>query len=495
MKNKIVVAEATSTAFNYLEDIRTLGYEPVILEAYLPDGYARRMLDEERKIKYSHIKYPITILKEDPDYDVTLRAVKALDPLLVMPGGEEGVVIGTRLADDLGMTGNSYSNIANMTQKSAMHQSLKKAGLRYIRGAEVKSWEDCLRFLEETGTEDVVLKHDHGAASVGVHLVHGREELYAAFEQEHGADNNMFGEADTHFLLQERIFGTEYIVNTISRDGIPALTSVFKYYKKRTPSGAIIYSGNESINEPDEREKELIDYALKAVCALGITDGPVHGEYMIDKKGPVLIEANCRVMGGSAPSDFLDKVFGYHETEVILNSMLDKEYHRRFREKPYKPLRKGFAKDFAAASDQTISFSGVIPILLGLKSFHSGWVENAGRTNMLRETVDLETETGCIYLVHDDPEVVKREFELLEYIEENYPKLFQSDEPLFLPPEDASQITPEIERVLNEDTEVLINAILTYYRNGAQGEPVVPEALLDAVPYNRRIMELIQGLC
>ena len=33
MKNKIVVVEATSTAFNYLEDIRALGYEPVILEA------------------------------------------------------------------------------------------------------------------------------------------------------------------------------------------------------------------------------------------------------------------------------------------------------------------------------------------------------------------------------------------------------------------------------------------------------------------------------
>ena len=102
-------------------------------------------------------------------------------------------------------------------------------------------------------------------------------------------------------MLQERIFGDEYIVNTISRDGVPALTSVFRYYKKRTAAGAIIYSGVESISEPDERERALIDYALKTVRALGITDGPVHGEYMIDKNGPVLIEANCRVMGGSAP--------------------------------------------------------------------------------------------------------------------------------------------------------------------------------------------------
>ena len=47
-----------------------------------------------------------------------------------------------RLANDLGMVGNSYSNIVNMTRKSLMHQSLKKAGLRHIRGTEVKSRED-----------------------------------------------------------------------------------------------------------------------------------------------------------------------------------------------------------------------------------------------------------------------------------------------------------------------------------------------------------------
>lgn len=258
---------------------------------------------------------------------------------------------------------------------------------------------------------------------------------------------------------------------------------------------AIIYRGDGSVNDPTNEEKELIDYALKTVCALGITDGPVHGEYMIDKNGPVLIEANCRVMGSSAPSGFLDKVFGYHETEVILNSMLDKEYHRKFLQRPYKPLRKGYVKDFSASCDQPISSSGIVPILLGMKSFYSGWVENAGRTDMLHETVDLETETGCIYMVHDDPEVVEREFEMLMYIEDNYPKLFQSDEPLFLPPEDASRITPEIESVLNEDTEVLISRIMSWYKAGAQGESVVPEALLEASPYNRRIMELLRSFC
>lgn len=183
MKNRIVVAEPMSTAFGFLEDIRQRGYEPVILESYIPEGYARRLMDEERKIKYSRIKYPITIIKEDPDYAVTLQKVRELDPLLVIAGGEEGVVIGTRLADDLGLTGNPFSNIDKMTQKSVMHDALKEAGLRYIRGEEVSSLEDCLLFLEKTGKQDVVLKHVHGVASVGVHLVRGREELAAALRQ------------------------------------------------------------------------------------------------------------------------------------------------------------------------------------------------------------------------------------------------------------------------------------------------------------------------
>ncbi len=187
-------------------------------------------MDEERKIKYSRINYPITIIKENPDYEVTLREIQSLDPLLVLVGGEEGVIIGTRLADDLNLPGNPYKNIAKMTQKSVMHNTLKEAGLRYIQGEEVNSVKDCLSFLEKTENEDIVLKHVHGVASVGVHMIHGKEELIAAFRQEKTSEN-MFGEKENRLMLQERILVEEYIVNTISRNGVPALTSLFRYYK------------------------------------------------------------------------------------------------------------------------------------------------------------------------------------------------------------------------------------------------------------------------
>ena len=199
-------------------------------------------------------------------------------------------------------------------------------------------------------------------------------------------------------------------------------------------------------------------------------------------------------MRGGTPAGFLDLVFGYHETEVVLDCMLDSNYHRDFLQRPYRPLRKGFVKDFYSDRDKTISSSGIVPILTNMKSYYSGWVENAGRTDVIHETVDLETETGCVYLVHDDPEVVKHDFELLMEIEEHYPKLLYSDEPLFLLPENESEITPEIEKVLNMDTEILISKIIAYNRNGEKGAPVVPEKLLDASPYNRSVMEMLERI-
>jgi hypothetical protein len=49
----------------------------------------------------------------------------------------------------------------------------------------------------------------------------------------------------------------------------------------------------------------------------------MHNEIKLDKKGPVLIEANCRVGGGSMPAKYLDKILGHHETDIVVKSYLN----------------------------------------------------------------------------------------------------------------------------------------------------------------------------
>ena len=129
-----------------------------------------------------------------------------------------------------------------------------------------------------------------------------------------------------------------------------------------------------------------------------------------------------------------------------------------------------------------------------MESFYSGWMENAGKTDKLPETIDLETETGCVYLVHEDGTAAKRDFDLLMFIEEKYTDLLHSDTALFLPPEDDSELTPEVMYILNSDKETLIFNIISFYKNGSNGNLIVPEKLLKANPYNREIMDLLKNI-
>ena len=105
---------------------------------------------------------------------------------------------------------------------------------------------------------------------------------------------NIYGEKIEEFIVQERIKGEEYYVNTCSCDGVHQVSLIWKYGKVKTAEGGIIYDTIETINELGIGESEMVEYAYKVADALGIKYGPVHGEYMIDEKGPVLIEVNCR---------------------------------------------------------------------------------------------------------------------------------------------------------------------------------------------------------
>lgn len=113
-------------------------------------------------------------------------------------------------------------------------------------------------------------------------MINSLEELFTK--------TNRYGDKNNNLLIQERINGTEYIVNTVSCNGQHRVTLIWKYKKVKTSEGAMIYDTCETVNELNLGEAEMVEYAYDVADALGIQYGPVHGEYMIDEKGPVLIE-------------------------------------------------------------------------------------------------------------------------------------------------------------------------------------------------------------
>ena len=93
----------------------------------------------------------------------------------------------------------------------------------------------------------MVIKRTRGAGSQGVYLCHGREEALCAVEKELKFSIKNQDE-DVALLMQERITGTEYIVNTVSCNGRHRVVSMWIYDKVRLADGTNAYNYAQTVN-------------------------------------------------------------------------------------------------------------------------------------------------------------------------------------------------------------------------------------------------------
>ncbi|MCR4611872.1 MAG: ATP-grasp domain-containing protein [Lachnospiraceae bacterium] len=415
MRN-IVIVEAISTGYNLVEDARRRGYNPIVLE--LP-GEPSEDFARDREKAYNLCYERPTIIRAHDDYNETLSMVKELDPVIVLQSSEGAVGYATRLAEDLGLKGNPTKNIPAMTMKNAMHEALKKAGIRYIRGKVITKVDEAIQFCKENGFDKAVVKPIESAGSQGLFLCDNLDEVENAVSTLM-TYNDIYGRPIERAIVQERITGTEYIVNTASCMGKHRLNSILRYKKVKTPEGGYIYDYAESVNSLEHGHTQLVEYAFQVADAIGFQYGVIHGEYMLDDKGPVLIEVNCRPMGAMMEDRFLDSVFGEHESDVMMDTYLDPKGFSIRLKKPYCPIRQGALKLIMIPKDMDVENHPIWVIAKQLRSLYKISVSNSLSPVHYKKTRDLETAGGVIFLVHDDEDIVNADLEILRTIEKKY---------------------------------------------------------------------------
>ena len=419
MKN-IVVVECKSTGKNFIEDIANMGYNPIILQTRVANTEEGKSYLQAIRNGLDSLKHDFELIHEKDTYEETLEMVKEYDPLLVLPANERGVILASKLAYDLDLLCNDVANLDAMTLKDAMQNRIAECGLRHIRGKKVTHLEDALEFYDSEELTDVVIKPVYGAGSTSVRICESREEFINVFKLL-ATRTNQYGDENEEFLIQERINGEEYIVNTVSSEGIHRVTTVWKYHKIKTNDGAILYDSMDSVNELSIGEAKMIEYAYKVADALGIKYGSVHGEYMIDEKGPVLIEVNCRPMGGDMSVEFLDRVSGQHETDSILYAYLKPDLFKEQLKKQYQLYAHASLKFFIVPKGIVARSAPMKNISLKLKSHLRTSLDDIdyGNSKYYVKTEDLDTSPGTMYLVHEDLSVVQKDIEFIRNIEKN----------------------------------------------------------------------------
>lgn len=242
-------------------------------------------------------------------YEETLEMVREYNPVLVIPANERGVILATKLANDLNLLCNPIENLDAMTLKDKMQERLAENGLRHIKGKVVRSLDEAIEYYDDESLNEVVIKPVYGAGSVGVRICLNRKEMIDVLTEQFDKDNS-YGDEITEYVVQERIDGEEYIVNTVSNNGVHRITTIWKYKKQKTSEGGQVYDYAHTVNKLNIGEASLVEYAYDVCDAIGIKYGAVHGEYMVDDKGPILIEVNCRPMGANLEAEFVDRISG-----------------------------------------------------------------------------------------------------------------------------------------------------------------------------------------
>ena len=412
----VIVVDPYSTGCLIVREFKLRGYQVVALWTF---GFAEEMKTHV-PIACGHLDYLANVDEVENSLDATVASLQAAcgDHKMVacLAGGEAGVDLADAMSEKLGLLTNGPD--ACRRDKKIQQEVIKAAGLRSVRQAGGAIFDEVESFLQEEEFP-VVLKPTASAGSDGVKLCSTFEEAKEHFELLMNSQMVNGGDCPS-VLCQEFLRGKEYVVDHVSRDGVHKTVMLWVYDKRPANGAAFVYFGCHPVNSESPEAKILIPYVRGVLDALGIKNGPSHGEVIMTKDGPCLVEMNCRAHGGDGSWRPLCRALtgGYSQVEATVDSFMDPVQFHKLPNKPPSP--------FKAAGDYVIMVSysrGKVKgtpgfeVIKHLPSFVS--LESGVKVgDEVEYTTDLITSIGSVILMHPDEEVLKKDIEFIRYMEE-----------------------------------------------------------------------------
>ena len=364
-----------------------------------------------------------------------IKAVKGVHIENFMVGCESGVELCDELTERwvndhkaarLGthVTTNGTAMSLARRDKYEMGEAVRKASIRAVKQIEVNEgrFDEVLDFVNEvadpsTGRFRVVLKPAMSAGSEGVYFATSKEECKKYFNLIYGA-TNVFGMVNTKVLVQEFLEGKEYVVDSVSVEGIHKTVAIWEYDKRVCNGAQFVYFGMRLYESADGAvEESLVTYMHQVLNALDVKHGPSHGEVMMTATGPCLVEVGCRPHGGEGTFVRLaDGPIGYNQ----LTAMIDAHENRsKFYKMPHRPRKlKSHSMEVCLVNRLEGRLCGIPKMgeITALESFVEAEMKmNVGE--MLPLTVDFLTSPGAIMLCHADRDQLNRDADKIHELE------------------------------------------------------------------------------
>lgn len=417
----IVVVDGISTGRHYPSVIRQFGCQPV----HVASKDLLNLRDNIHLIGSSYedmLKQYVHMFSEERGPDVLAEKLRRLQPVAVVAGTESGVELADFLCEALGLPGNGFAGSAVRRDKFLMHQRLGEAGLRSLRTCRCDTWETARAWATDLDRWPIVVKPPRSAATQGVMMCDSFELLETTFNHLINS-RDIFNELIDEVLLQECAQGTEFVVNTVSREGRHFISSVWQYEKRVIPNGPPLYSGIKLLCTLDDAPEGLIDYTLQVLDVLGVRFGPAHTEIMVTEDGPVLIESGARPMGGDSvlAQSLQAEALGQTQLGVTLEALLAPDKFENRLDVPYAASKFVMCKFFISDREGDIEAVPAVNLLMHLKTFYCADFSEVVQNSRMIQTVDLMTCCGSLSLCGEDEAMVLHDYELACLMEKEMP--------------------------------------------------------------------------
>jgi biotin carboxylase len=361
----------------------------------------------------------------DPDdYEVELAAgddpgqlaaeLARLGVARVVAGAESGVQLADSLSHLMGLPGNRPETSEARKDKSLMMDAVAAAGLAVPYGESFRDADAAARWFEETGLAEAVVKPPSSCATDNVRFCGTAAEVGKSAATVLSADN-LFGQPNDRVLVQERIHGTEYYVNSVSHDGVHKIAEIWRYTKRVGAAGSPVYDYEDPVPVSSTEAKPLVEFVFPVLDALGVVSGAAHTEVMVTSRGPVLIEIGAR-LGGATQPRVVEKYCGVSQTGLLADTLVDPSGLAAFDDTAVGwsgALRNVALINQAAGEVRSLDWVARIEALPTCVALVHGLEPGA----QLRATTNLIDSPGYVYLAADNSEDVDRDYLRLRQLE------------------------------------------------------------------------------
>lgn len=397
----VVMVDPLSTGFCISQRLETYGVKQILVWSDFCPEEIRHLIPPGEK----PIAYMATVDSNGRPKEEVLEEIKGISGKIdaVYIGCETGVNLGEELAQLLSLPTNDMSKAYIRRNKFHQQEAAKNAGLNSAGQKLAQSMDDCEEFLKDLKADPfaAIVKPTEGAGSVGVVKCNSPDEVREAVRETLGAIN-VFGATNEGALIQEFLVGNEYVVDSVTLDGKHKIISMFAYDKRGGDSG-FAYWATRLMHPSEDRVKELRDYALGVLDAVGIQNGCCHMEMIFTPRGPVLVETNCRAHGGEGAICWVAEMcIGHSQMTVYADSFLDRKI---FDKLPvmYETQRYGSTLHLRApASGVVKSINKEVHDKIKSMQSYRGEMLFKGEGDDIKQTLDAVTCPGLIFLVNQN---------------------------------------------------------------------------------------------